>query len=162
MTIELFDTLTPATDGVVLPLLLPDGSPSDHWLRIRGRDAEPFRRAEYEAQRAIQKLGERGATFDAIEAARLDMLVTLVIGWSLDEDCTPDNVRRLLRVAPQIGDALDRAAADRALFFRRSSASSTSTPDGHANSKGDPPAASKPSGAVSNRSSAQRAAALPS
>lgn len=159
MTIELFDTLTPATDGVELPLTLPTGEPSGHWLRIRGRDAEPFRRAEFEAQRKIQRMGERGATFEAIDGARLDMLAALIIGWSLDDELTPDNVRRLLRVAPQIADALDRAAADRALFFRSSSGSSTSTPDGPADSSGVQTAASSLSEKVSNRSSAPPAAA---
>lgn len=154
MTIELFDTLTPATDGVTLPLSLPDGSDSGHWLRIRGRDAEPFRRAEFEAQRKIQKLGERGATYEAIEGARLDLLASLVIDWSLDEQCNADNVRRLLRVAPQIAGALDRAAADRALFFRSSSASSTTTPDGHASLSESQPEASSRSEKVLSKSSA--------
>jgi hypothetical protein len=38
-----FYTRQKANEGIQLPLFLPDGTKTDHWIRIRGIDSDAFR-----------------------------------------------------------------------------------------------------------------------
>jgi len=145
MTIELFTTVGAANEGIKLPLNLPDGSSSGHWLRVRGRDSGVFRRAEHEAARKIRAMSQQGSDFDQLESARIDLLASLVIGWSFDDDFNDENVRRLLVDAPAVAESIDSIAGDRALFFKIASDASETTPPGTTASKRRRKAASKAS-----------------
>ena len=131
LPMESFFTRENANEGIELPLLLPDGTKTEHWLRIRGVDADGFRKAEARSKRkmleiaAEKDLDKRDAE---VEDTRLAMLAALVIGWSFDNPCTEAEIKRLFREAPQIAEQVDRTAYDRARFFGNSSKGSSPTP----------------------------------
>jgi hypothetical protein len=131
ITMEAFFTRQRANEGVELPLDLPDGTPTAHRIRVRGVDSDAFQAAEAESKRRLselvisRKLSAPGAGDFAAE--RIILLSALVIGWTFDAPCTPENVQGLLREAPQLADQIDRIAARRSLFFVKSSASSTAS-----------------------------------
>ena len=124
---DAFFTRERANDGIELPLYLPTGEKSEHWLRIRGIDSDVFREAEAEHKREamrIAMLDDPKERAKAIADAKLSLLAALVIGWSFDQPCTPDEVKILFRQAPQLADAVDQAASRRAIFFAKRSSSS--------------------------------------
>lgn len=124
---EAFFTREKASQGVKLPLYAPTVEKTEHCLRIRGIDSDEFRAAEADARRdamrvaAIEDLEERRL---AIQDAQRALIATLVIDWSFDQECTHDNVMKFFREAPQIQDAVDKAASRRALFFVNESSGS--------------------------------------
>ena len=117
---EAFFTREKASLGVKLPLYTPAGAKTEHWLRIRGIDSDEFRAAEADARRdavrvaGIEDLEERRL---AIQDAQRSLIATLVIDWSFDQECTHENVLKSSGEAPQIQDAVDKAASRRALFL---------------------------------------------
>jgi hypothetical protein len=128
---EAFFTREKANEGIEIPLYLPDGTKTEHWLRIRGVDSDHFRLAEAESKREAMRVAmiedplERAK---AIADAKLSLIAALVISWSFEEECTHENVKEFFRQAPQIADAVDQVASKRALFFGKGSSSSLSTP----------------------------------
>lgn len=129
---EAFFTREKAEAGIKLPLYSPLGEKTEHWLRIRGIDSDEFRVAESEARRdamrvaAIEDPEERNI---AIADAQRSLIATLVIGWSFEQECSHSNVMKFLREAPQIQDAIDKAASRRALFFVSESKDSQHSPN---------------------------------
>lgn len=124
---ESFFTREKANTGVEVPLYLPSGEKSEHHLVIRGVDSDVFRAAESESRRKsilIAQIPEGPERDRAIEDAKLDLIVSLVISWTFDSPCTHENVAAFLREAPQISDAIDRVASKRSLFFAQKSSSS--------------------------------------
>jgi hypothetical protein len=128
---EAFFTRAKANEGVKLDLTLPDGTPTSHWIRIRGVDSDAFRSADNEARRRAMDLVE---ITDKAELERvmgeqtLELLAALVIDWSFDRPCVKESVVGFLREAPQIGEQINRLAARRSLFFRKGSANSSPLP----------------------------------
>lgn len=128
---EAFYTRERANEGIEIPLYLPDGTKTEHWLRIRGIDSDHFRLAEAESKRDAMRVAmiedplERAK---AIADAKLSLIAELVISWSFEKECTHENVKEFFRQAPQIADAVDQVASKRALFFAKRSSSSLSTP----------------------------------
>lgn len=128
---EAFFTRERANEGIEIPLYLPDGTKTEHWLRIRGVDSDHFRLAEAESKRDAMRVAmiedplERAK---AIADAKLNLIAALVISWSFEKECTLENVKEFFRQAPQIADAVDQVASKRALFFAKRSSSSLSTP----------------------------------
>lgn len=128
---EAFFTRERANEGIEIPLYLPDGTKTEHWLRIRGVDSDHFRLAEAEIKRDAMRVAmiedplERAK---AIADAKLNLIAALVISWSFEKECTLENVKEFFRQAPQIADAVDQVASKRALFFAKRSSSSLSTP----------------------------------
>ncbi|URA07005.1 hypothetical protein P9A47_gp37 [Xanthomonas phage Elanor] len=126
-----FFTRGKANEGLKLPLYLPDGTKSEHWVQVLGVDSDAFRQADAEHRRdafriaGIEDLGERSR---AIEESKLTLVATLVVAWSFDKPCNVATVSEFFREAPQIMDAIDRAASKRALFFVNRSSASESTP----------------------------------
>ena len=125
-----FFTAETAEAGIKLPLFRPDGTQSEHWLKIRGVDSQEFRIAETLAKRSAAAAAsikdDRERAQMALDA-RTRLAASLVIDWSFDQPCTIDNVANFLKNAPQITDAIDRVSGDRALFF---GIASTSFADG--------------------------------
>jgi hypothetical protein len=127
---EDFYTVPKANAGVKMPLTLDDGSDTGHWLMVRGTDSEAFRKARFDAARAVRDIPEGTTEVDrakVMDEVILDNLVALVAGWSFDEPLTPESVREFLTNAPQVANAIDSAAADRSRFFGIASETSKST-----------------------------------
>ena len=117
-----FYTRQVANEGVKLPLYLPDGKASEHWITVRGIDSDHFRTAESVAKRKaveIAQLQTDQERAEAVREAELLCISALVAGWSFEEPCDEDNVVNLLREAPQIADMINRFSARRAEFFTK-------------------------------------------
>jgi len=131
-TMNAFFTRQKANDGIEFPLSFPDGSPSPHKIRIRGVDSDEFRKAEADAKRkmfetaAVKAKGETVA-YDPMEE-RFRLLSHLVISWTFDGECTPENVFNFLKEAPQIAEQIDTIAGRRSLFFKNTAKDSTPSP----------------------------------
>lgn len=115
-----------ANDGRRVPLTLPDGTPTEHWLQIRSRWSDAFRQAREEAMQEVARMAQAGkAELEAaLEQSLLAVRAALVSDWSFDEPCVSDNVRAFLREAPQVAELVDRAGADDQAFFGNAFASS--------------------------------------
>lgn len=128
---EAFFTRGKANEGIKLPLWTPQGTKSEHWVRILGIDSDAFRMANAEAQRdafriaQIEDPAERAAE---IALSKRRLVASLVAEWSFDRPCNVDTVADFFREAPQIMDAIDTAASKRALFFAKGSSDSQPTP----------------------------------
>lgn len=127
---EAFFTRERANEGVEVPLYTPDGTKSQHWIRIRGVDSDAFREAEANSKREAFRVASIEDTVErakAIQDAKLNLIAALVISWSFEKECTPENVKEFFRQAPQIADAVDQVASKRALFFAKRSSNSQSS-----------------------------------
>ena len=125
-----FFTRPRANEGIEVPLSLPDGTPTEHKLRILGVDSDVFRTEEAASrQRMLEAASSKEgiAKFDH-QAERVRLVSYLVGSWSFEQPCTPENVQAFLRDAPQIMEAIDKVAANRRAFFKVSSSSSSDTP----------------------------------
>lgn len=128
---DAFFTRGKANEGLQLPLYLPNGQKSEHWVRILGVDSDAFREAEAESRRdafriaQIEDVAERAR---AIADSKRRLVASLVVAWSFDRACNVDEVDSFFKEAPQIMDAIDLAASKRALFFGAGSSSSRPTP----------------------------------
>lgn len=126
-----FFTRNKANEGLQLPLYRPDGSKSEHWVRVLGIDSDAFRRADAEARRdafriaQIEDLTERS---QAIADSKRRLVAALVVDWSFDRPCNVETVAEFFREAPQIMDAIDMASSKRALFFANRSSGSQPSP----------------------------------
>jgi hypothetical protein len=130
INMEAFFTREKANEGVEVPLYLPSGEKSNHWIRIRGVDSDHFRLAEADSRRQAMNIATIDDTLErakAIADAKLALIAELVISWSFEQECTLENVKDFFRQAPQIADAVDQVASKRALFFGRGSSSSQSS-----------------------------------
>ena len=114
-----FFTRQHANEGVKLPLSLPDGTPTEHYITIRGVDSDAFRMAEAVQNRKAASIAamDEPERLKAIQDSKNELLASLVIGWSFDKECTTKNVVEFLTEAPQIADQIDTVAGRRALFF---------------------------------------------
>lgn len=145
---EAFFTRERANEGVEVPLYLPSGEKSPHWLRIRGVDSDHFRLAEADSRRKaieIAAIDDPVERAKAIAEAKLDLIAELVIDWSFEEECTHARVKEFFRQAPQIADAVDQVASRRALFFGERSSSSQDSPKPSSDSTRSHPDQSKAS-----------------
>lgn len=126
---EEFFTRSKANEGIQVPLWRPDGTKSEHWIRIRGLDSDIFREADAQSRRELMTIAAKDDLDErAADLALLKRRLTahLVIAWSFDKECTVESVMAFFLEAPQIMDAIDNAAGKRSLFF--ASASSSSQP----------------------------------
>ena len=132
ITMEQFFTRQRANEGIKLPLSLPDGTATEHHIHIRGIDSDIFKQAEQEGQRRVLELmtdlQDKAKAAQIMAEERLKVVAALVIGWSFSQSCTPENVLKLLKEAPQICEQVDRLASKRRLFFMAGSSSSTPSP----------------------------------
>ncbi|KES23076.1 hypothetical protein [Pseudomonas sp. AAC] len=128
---EAFYTKPNADKGVKMQLMLADGSPSEHWLMVRGTDSDAFRKAKFEGARTMRDLPASMSDWDraaARDEVVMNGLVSLVADWSFEEPCTLEAVREFLTNAPHIADAVDTVAADRSRFFEIASETLSDTP----------------------------------
>lgn len=117
-----FFTRQKANAGIKLPLSLPDGTETEHFLVVRGVDSDVFREAETEAKRNAMQVAAMAETTERKEAMadeKRTLVASLVMSWSFDQECTLDNIKAFLHEAPQIADQIDQIAARRTLFFNK-------------------------------------------
>jgi len=120
MSMESFFTADDANDGTKLPLFAPDGKATEHWLLIRGVDSDAYRTSH---TRVLQNARKLKATDDDEEIAKrtneglFELAVSLVGGWSFEQECTRENVSAFLKKAPQVIDPINEFAGNRSLFF---------------------------------------------
>lgn len=146
---EAFFTRERANEGVEIPLYTPDGTKTQHWIRIRGVDSDVFREAEANSKRDAFRVASMEDSLErakAIQDAKLNLIAALVISWSFEKECTLENVKEFFRQAPQIADAVDQVASKRALFFAKRSSSSVSMPKPSSGSTRSRKGRSKPFG----------------
>lgn len=121
-TMESFFTRPAANAGVKLPLYLPDGTASEHYVVVLGTDSDTFRKAEMEAKRSAAQIAQidDGATRDAlIMDEELGLVASLVSAWSFPQECNKQNVVAFLKEAPQIADNINTFAAKRSNFIKK-------------------------------------------
>lgn len=115
-----FLTRDRANKGITVPLPLPDGKPSGVTLNVLSTDSDAFqtaRNAKLRQNVVILAMPEEDREAAELEA-EIDLLSSIVVGWTIpDRECTPENVKTLLREAPYIRNFLDRQAADKSAFF---------------------------------------------
>lgn len=141
MSQSLFHTRARANEGRRLPLFAPDGTPTEHWLQVRHVWSDAFTEANDIAMAGVQDAvlaagGDSAKIAAAKREAQFTLWAALVSAWSFESECTTENVVAFLRDAPQIGNALDRFAADSRRFFGNDSTSSTA---GSSPSESSPP-----------------------
>lgn len=117
---DAFNTVAVANKGRKLPLLLPDGSPSEHYLIVGHVYADAFRAKSEQIERefAEAKFGDDAmAAKKFMDDNRPVLLASLIYGWSFEKECTPENVAAFLKTAPQIMAKVDEYAGSTAFFF---------------------------------------------
>jgi hypothetical protein len=127
-----FYTREKSNEGVKLPLYYPDGTPSEHWLTVRGIDSDAFRMAESKAKRKaveIAQIENEQERAEKVRETEIGCIAALIAGWSFEKELTTDNVYEFLTEAPQIADMVNRFAARRAEFFGKKLDSSASGSD---------------------------------
>lgn len=122
-----FFTRAKANEGERMPLSLPDGTPTDEWLLIRGVDSDEFRLAMDEFRRellALAALKDEKDRADKTQAAQLKLNAALVSGWSFEAEFSDAALLEFLRESPYIAAEVDRFASDRRRFFGKRSTGS--------------------------------------
>lgn len=124
--VEEFFTRDAANNGIKVPMYTSSGKKTEHWMRIRGVDSDDFRFAENKAKREAVKIAEiqdERERFEAMRDMTSRLVAHVVMDWSLPEPCTVDTVAAFFKKAPQIEEAVNKAASRRALFFAPESSS---------------------------------------
>lgn len=123
---DAFDCSAAINDGVKLDLALPDGKPSGHWLQVRNFRSDAYR----EALAALQaKHAEKGRPSAAeAKADRLNLLATLISGWSFKTPLTHESAVEFLGKAMLVPEQIDRLCVDDSRFFGNGSTVSTDGP----------------------------------
>lgn len=118
---DAFFTRSRANEGIEFPLDRPDGTPTAERIKIRGVDSDAYKRASADSYRRLLEIAtskeKKTVTNEDQDTERLKLIGSLVISWTLTDECTPENVVKLLREAPQVAEQIDRIAGRRELFF---------------------------------------------
>ena len=123
-----FFTRETANKGVKLPLYYPDGTVSEHWIRVRGVDSDHFRRAEAVAKRSaieLAQINNEDERAKLILEKELECIASLVASWSFPDACNLKNVVNFLHEAPQISEMINKFAIKRSEFFKKKLKNST-------------------------------------
>jgi len=132
-----FHTREVANEGIKLPLSLPDGKKTEHYLIIRGIDSDEFRRANIKQQRELMNLSQLSdeEREHKLEHSQTELVASLVAGWSFVDEFNQENLINWLKNAPQIADMIDRIASQRGLFIKKKPVSSSSLPSSKSSSQ---------------------------
>jgi len=131
-----FYTRKKANAGKKMNLVHPDGSPTDHWVRVLGVDSDVFRSAQSDHHRLTMEISERKESgeisSDEAEAeyneSWVGLLASAIVEWSFDGECDTDTKVEFLREAPQIATAVNIFIGNRKSFFGIGSKDSTNSP----------------------------------
>jgi len=106
--------------GSKLPLLLEDkeGNPLNEWVRLLYVHSDAAQSAMHTAMRGDFESGElttdnKGSDRDLLKR----YAYTLVIDWSFDNECTPENVKNLFAHVPEIRNSVIHYSDQKRLFF---------------------------------------------
>ncbi len=122
-----FFTRDTANEGKRVHLHTPDGERTEHWVLVRSVDSDAYEMAKIQRDRALLDAPDSkdDKAYNAfIRETRLNMIASVIAGWSFDEDLTPENIRTFLEKAPQIAREIENLAASRSFFYTRSESSS--------------------------------------
>jgi hypothetical protein len=126
-----FFTRDAANAGIVIELTLPTGEKTDQWLRVRGVDSDAYREAEaasFRSHMEVMQIKDPEAQKKARLGIDRGVLASLVSSWSFSDPCTPENVVKFFKNAPQVEKLVDQASFNRALFFKKRPDNSSGTP----------------------------------
>ena len=118
-----FFTREKANEGKKVFLTLPDGTETEEYLIIRGVDSDYYVAAFQEVKRRLSLNTDKDNPEYTPKDAEIDILASLVAGWSFKEDYTTENIAKFLREAPQIALKIDDIAGNRSLFFGKKQSS---------------------------------------
>lgn len=116
-----FFTREVANEGKKVPLYLPNGEKSEHWLVLLGTDSDQFRLTEARSKRNVIEFAQIESASEreeAVEDAKRTLVASLISDWSFDQDCDEANKIEFLKNAPQIGNMINLYCADRKNFFK--------------------------------------------
>lgn len=111
-----FHTKAKHDQGTKVVLDAPDGTKTEEFVLLLGRDSEAFRKAQARYRDRMISAKSEGVEFDSHKEG-IRLTASAVKGWSLDEVCTEDAVCDLLTNAPYILDSLDAELYDNKRFF---------------------------------------------
>lgn len=118
--LEQFHTREKANKGIKLPLVTPTGEETDHFLMVLGVDSDEFRDKDLEAKREMIGISNSDSDIDEkqwIKEKNLELLATLIGGWSFKEELTIETAVQFLKEAPQIANKVNEIAANRKFIF---------------------------------------------
>jgi len=123
-----FYTLGALEKGKKLPLTLPDGTETEHYLMVMGSDAPAARKALLEASRMLRGEAKEKMSVDAeaelAQRANLHYLSVLAFDWSFPVPYTKEAVTELLLNNPGLSLEVEKLASDRTRFFAKDSPAS--------------------------------------
>ena len=123
-----FFALAAIEKGKKLPLTLPDGTPTEHYLIVVSSDAPAARRRLLELSREGRDRDEAKLSLDEIyeitSAGTLKYRSALVIGWSFDVPFSTEAVTELLAQNPGLSQEVEALASNRSRFFAPDSTAS--------------------------------------
>lgn len=126
-----FFTKEKAEKGVKIPLSLPTGEETEHWIKIISADSEAYKNVERDASRRLvkefsgAKIDSKNESIfdDKANELQLEITASLVVDWSFeDEKCTKANVIDMLKNAPHIRTQIENIAINRKEVFYKLSA----------------------------------------
>lgn len=106
-------------EGVKVPLTLPDGTTTAHWVILKGKHSEAFEKAKEDGMRRIVNAMREDSDIDKSQIA-LEALASTVTGWSFkDKECSFSNVCELMTNAPELREAIDSFVADSTNYMKK-------------------------------------------
>lgn len=103
-------------EGTKVLLKQPDGTPTEEFVVLVGRDSEAFRRAQAKYRDLSVQAQADDKPFDAyVEGVRLT--ASAIKAWSLEDELNEKSAMDFLLNAPYITDQLDAALYDSKRFF---------------------------------------------
>jgi hypothetical protein len=116
-----FFTLSALEAGKKLPLTLPDGTETEHYLIVIGADAPAARRRLLEITREGRDRDETKMSTDAIYDINMTNTIkyrsSLVTGWSFDAPFSREAVAELIEQNPGLSQDIEQFSSNRARFF---------------------------------------------
>lgn len=139
MRIADLNTREQANTGQEFDVPGPDGRPTGqkitllHGTSDRGRAGRAIVQAKVpDMELSSREPVERHKLQDELVA---ETLAFLVVGWTFDDDCTPENAKALFVGSPYLIDWADLVTSRGGRFFKTASVNSKSTPGRGRNSK---------------------------
>ncbi|MCQ9423483.1 phage tail assembly chaperone [Pseudomonas sp. LJDD11] len=123
-----FFTMPAIQKGKKLPLTLPDGTETPHYLVVTSSDAAIARRTLLELSREGRDRDESKLSTDEVfeitQAGTIKYRSALVIGWSFDVPFSVEAVSELLAQNPGLAQEVESLAGNRSRFFAADSTTS--------------------------------------
>ena len=117
MNTKRFFSKEAANAGKRVALTEPNGKKTDEWILVAGRDSDAYRKSEADYRKKITEAVAKGEDIPDDGDTLLARTVACVLGWSLEDEFTPENVKELLVNAPYIRDEIDTVIFSRERFF---------------------------------------------